>query len=105
MDKNTPPLSPEVRDPLSLDDDDDDDDEMMLDENAYEVIEVQEANGESEDLSDNENDKDSFMDSSMEEPSLQSDDAAYVFQGHAHGETFFFIVTIYKHVTQAKWHE
>lgn len=78
MDKNTPPLSPEMRDPLFSDD------EMILEEDAYEVIDIQEANGETENSSDNEND--SLMENAAEESSSQNEDAAYVFRGHANGK-------------------
>ncbi|EZA59540.1 hypothetical protein DMN91_011029 [Ooceraea biroi] len=63
---DTPPLSS-----------DSSDDEMLMEDYAYEVIDVDEAGGEIEDLSDNENDTDVPMGNST-----QDEDAAYIFRGH-----------------------
>jgi len=75
LDKDTPPQSPKMRASFSSDDE-------MMEEDMYEVIDIEEGNSESENLSDDEDDRDLPMDIA-EEASSQNDDAVYVFRGHA----------------------
>jgi len=59
----------------------------MMDEDMYEVIDIEEENSENENLSDDEDDRDLPID--IEEASSQNDDAAYVFRGHAQSKNLF----------------
>jgi hypothetical protein len=82
--KDTPPQSPKMRASFSSDDE-------MMEEDMYEVIDLEEGNlDESENLSDEEDDRDLSMDVA-EEASSQNDDAAYVFRGHAQSKKSFIL--------------
>lgn len=77
MDKDTPPLSPEVKDEdmIPVEEVDEIVDEL-LDEARY-------SDDSADSISMNENDSDNPMEDSMEEEASQRDDALYVFRGHS----------------------